>query len=163
MGVWASAGRSAVVSGALGSLTSTVALMVAAKIENRGLLQPTNSTSHWLNGEQASLVTKGDLAHTGVGLATHLAATIFWAVPLQLWVGSRRPVPPIEALGKALAISAVAVVVDYGATPKRFTPGWEMVLSKWSMAAVYVAMAAGLAIGATRLGKPVSSHQRHIG
>jgi hypothetical protein len=38
--------------------------------------------------------------------------------------------------------------VDYEATPKRFTPGWELVLSKRSMAATYVAMALGLAAAA---------------
>ena len=40
-------------------------------------------------------------------------------------------------------MAAVAAAVDYGATPKRFTPGWELVLSKRSMASVYAAMAAG--------------------
>jgi hypothetical protein len=42
----------------------------------------------------------------------------------------------------------VAAAVDYGATPTRFTPGWEFVLSKRSMAATYAAMALGLAAGA---------------
>ena len=32
---------------------------------------------------------------------------------------------------------------DYTVTPRRFTPGWELVLSKRSMALVYGAMAAG--------------------
>jgi hypothetical protein len=41
--------------------------------------------------------------------------------------------------------SAIAAVVDYGLTPHRFTPGWELVLSKRSMAAAYLAMAAGFA------------------
>jgi len=51
-------------------------------------------------------------------------------------------------LRDALAMSAFAATVDYGATPKRFTPGWEFVLSRRSMAVAYVAMAFGLAAGA---------------
>jgi hypothetical protein len=45
-------------------------------------------------------------------------------------------------------MSAIAAAVDYIATPKRFTPGWEFVLSKRSMAATYAAMALGMAAGA---------------
>ena len=51
-------------------------------------------------------------------------------------------------LQHALAISAMAAAVDYIATPRRFTPGWEFVLSKRSMAVAYAAMAFGLAAGA---------------
>ena len=50
---------------------------------------------------------------------------------------------------KALAMSAIAAAVDYGATPKRFTPGWEFVLSKRTMTVAYLAMATGLAVGAS--------------
>ena len=51
-------------------------------------------------------------------------------------------------------VSAIAAAVDYGATPKRFTPGWELVLSKRAMAAAYLAMAAGLAVGALVARRP---------
>jgi hypothetical protein len=45
-------------------------------------------------------------------------------------------------------MSAIAAAIDYGVTPKQLTPGWELVLSKRSMAATYGAMALGLAAGA---------------
>jgi len=48
----------------------------------------------------------------------------------------------------AVATAAIAAAVDYGATPRRFTPGWEFMLSKRAMAVAYGAMAAGLAAGA---------------
>jgi hypothetical protein len=48
-------------------------------------------------------------------------------------------------LKDALATSAIAAAVDYGLTPHRFTPGWELALSKQSMAAAYLGMAAGFA------------------
>jgi len=45
-------------------------------------------------------------------------------------------------------MSTIAAIIDYGITPKRFTPGWEEVLSKRSIGLTYVAMALGLAAGA---------------
>ncbi len=148
MAGWVTTLRFALVSGAVASATSTVALALVARAEGKGALQPVNSTSHWLNGEQAASFRGADLAHTAVGYATHHAATVFWAVLFERWVGARRPVAALPLMQDALVMSAVAAAVDYGATPKRFTPGWEFVLSKRSMAIAYAAMAAGLAVGA---------------
>jgi hypothetical protein len=147
MNTWAATFKRAVASGAAGSVASSVALALLAHAEDRGALQPVNATSHWLHGDDAARVRRADLAHTAVGYATHHAATVFWAVLFERLLGPRRPTAA-HALGAALATSAVAVVIDYRATPKRFTPGWELVLSKRSMAATYVAMALGLAAAA---------------
>ena len=140
--------RRAIVSGTAASLTSTAALAGLARLEGKGALQPVNATSHWMTGSSAGAFRGGDLSHTLVGYATHHAATLFWAVLFENWIAPRRPLPPQTMLRDALALSAVAALVDYGATPKRFTPGWEFVLSKRSMAVAYVAMALGLAAGA---------------
>ena len=135
-------------SGITAGVASTMALGLLARLEGKAVLQPVNSTSHWLNGERAADFEGADFAHTGVGLATHQAATFFWAALFEWWISSRRPLRPTAMLQVAVATSVVAVAVDYVATPKRFTPGWEFVLSKQSMAAAYVAMAVGLAAGA---------------
>lgn len=148
MAGWARTLRFAIASAAFASATSTAALALLARAEGKGALQPVNATSHWLNGEQAGSFRKADLAHTAVGYATHHAATLFWAVLFERWIGPRRPLAALPMLRDALLMSAVAAAVDYGATPKRFTPGWEFVLSKRSMATAYAAMAAGLAAGA---------------
>ena len=148
MADWAKTLRLAIVSGSVASVTSTVALAFLARTEGKGALQPVNSTSHWLNGERAGLFKGADLAHTGVGYATHHAATLFWAVLFEGWIARRRPVARLPLLRDAVILSAVAAAVDYRATPKRFTPGWEAVLSKPAMAATYGAMAVGLAAGA---------------
>ena len=145
---WTQALRFALVSGTVASVTSTVALAVLARVEEKSLLQPVNATSHWLNGEQAGSFKGLDLIHTAVGYVTHHGATVFWATFFERWVAARRPVAALPMMRDALAMSAVAAAVDYGATPKRFTPGWELVLSRKSMAAGYVAMAFGLAAGA---------------
>jgi hypothetical protein len=126
--------------------TSSAALAVAARWEGRGALQPVNATSHWLNGDAAGAVAAADLRHTGVGFATHAAATLFWATLFEAWLG-RRPRSRLRLGAEAAAMSALAALVDYRATPKRFTPGWELVLSRRSMAFAYAGMAAGLAAG----------------
>lgn len=144
---WNALKRATLISGTTASIASTLALMALARLEGRGALQPTNATSHWLNGPSAADVTTLDGTRTGVGYATHHAATLFWALPFCAWRALRRRDRSATLLTDALAVSAVAALVDYRATPKRFTPGWEFVLSRRAMALAYAAMAGGLAAG----------------
>ena len=139
--------KTILLAGTASAIASTLALGLLAKLEGKGALQPINATSHWLHGEAAARFKDADIAHTGVGLATHQAATFFWAGLFNVWLSARRPQRPMSLFTQALAVSAIAAAVDYGATPKRFTPGWEFVLSKRSMAAAYAAMAFGMAVG----------------
>lgn len=141
--------RRALASGTVASLTSTAALVVMARAERKAALRPTNSTSHWLNGPEAAAVEGADVGHTAVGYATHHAATVFWALLYEGWVAGRGTVAPAPLLGSALIVSGIAAAVDYGPTPERFTPGWELVLTKRSMAVAYGAMAVGLALAAS--------------
>jgi len=148
MSDWIRTLRSAFVSGSAASITSTMALALLARAEGKTASQPINATSHWLNRSEAGSFKGVDIAHTAVGYATHHAATLFWAVLFERWIGTRRPLPVLTLVQRALATSAVAALVDYGATPKRLTPGWELVLTKRSMAVAYGAMAVGLTLGA---------------
>ena len=140
-------GRAAV-TGSAASLSSCLALAATARAEGRGALQPLNATSHWLHGPGATERRSADAEHTGVGYATHHAATFFWAVLFETWIESRPPSSVPQLARDAAIMSAVAAAADYVATPKRFTPGWEFVLSKRSMALAYAGMAVGLAAGA---------------
>ena len=89
-----------------------------------------------------------DLAYTGVGFATNHAAPVFWAAFFEGWHPWRGRSSTAATVRGALAVSAVAAAVDYGTAPKRFTPGWEFVLSKRATALTYGAMPVGLAAGA---------------
>lgn len=142
------AGLFAIVSGTVASIASTAALALLARADGKGALQPTNATSHWLHGEQAGSFSRADVAHTLVGYGTHHASAVFWALPFEIWLASRPPRVPLLLLRDASVISMIAAAVDYGATPKRLTPGWELVLSKRSILATYGAMALGLTAGA---------------
>lgn len=147
MSKFAKAGLSASLSGSVASLITTIALAALARAEGKGALQPTNSTSHWLHGDNAGRVREIDAAHTLTGYGTHHASAIFWALPFELWLQNRRPRGPGEMLLEASAMSAIAAAVDYGLAPKRFTPGWEEVLPVRSIVATYGALAVGLAAG----------------
>jgi hypothetical protein len=139
---------SAAVTGSVASIVSTLALSAMARAEGKAGVQPTNATSHWLHGDGAAATGQMDAAHTGVGFATHHASAIFWAVPFEAWLERHPPQSLTSLLGTAAAVSALAAAVDYGITPKRFTPGWENVLSKPSMVGAFASLAIGLALGA---------------
>jgi len=150
----------ALVSAAAASTLSALALALLSRRAGKGSMQPLNATSHWLNGEAAAARTSVDLRHTGTGYATHFAATLFWALLFEAWLAlpGRRQGTSAAILWRAVAMAPIAAAADYGATPKRFTPGWEFVLSKPSMAAAYLAMSLGLALPACRAS--VSAHAR---
>ena len=138
----------ALVTGSVASLTSFVGLAIAAEATGRAPLRPINATSHWLNGDFAGLSGGVDGRRTGIGIATNHAACLFWALPFMAWQRRRPAATPAALMGDAVLMAAVAAAVDYGATPKRFTPGWELVLPKGGMALAYAALAVGFAAGA---------------
>ena len=135
-------------SGALAAATSTAALALVAVLEGKGAAQPLNATSHWLNGDGAARRRDMDLKHTAIGLATHVGATVFWAAFFEAWLFARPPHNAADILQRASAIAVLAAAIDYTITPRRFTPGWEFVITKRSMALVYAAMAGGFAVSA---------------
>ena len=151
--------------GSVASLATFVGLAMAAEAEDLAPLRPINATSHWLNGDFAGLHSGADRRRTGVGIATNHAACLFWALPFMAWQRRRPAATPAALMRDALVMSAVAAAVDYGATPKRFTPGWELVLSKGGMVGAYAALAVGLAAGASlaaRQGRRGGAGPRHV-
>jgi hypothetical protein len=145
---WLRIGLSALVTGTAASIVSTAALALLAQGEGKSAFQPTNATSHWLHGNGAASHREADAVHTLIGYATHHASALFWAVPFEAWLAARPPRTTAGLLRDACAMSAIAAAIDYGVMPKRLTPGWELVLSKRSIAATFGAMALGLAAGA---------------
>ena len=141
-------GVASLVTGTIASVVSTAALAALAKAEDKSAAQPLNATSHWLHGDGAAAVTDVDAEHTGVGYATHHASAVFWAVPFEAWQHYRPAQSNGELIRDAVVMSTLAAVVDYGLTPRRLTPGWELVLRKPSMIGAFAALAAGLAAGA---------------
>src|SRR4051794_18863093 len=102
-----------------------------------------NATSHWLHGDGAANRRDADVPHTGLGYLTHQGAAFMWAGLFEMLRQRAYRNSASIVVRDALVTSAVAAAVDYTITPHRFTPGWELVLSKWPMAIGYAAMAAG--------------------
>jgi hypothetical protein len=140
-------GLSAVLTGTITSIVSGAALALLAKAEGKSAVQPINATSHWLHGDNAAECARLDTRHTLPGYATHNASAVFWALPFATWLAFRPPRTAAQLLRRASVISAIAAMVDYGITPKRLTPGWELVLPKRSMFAAFAAFAFGLSLG----------------
>jgi hypothetical protein len=138
---------SALLSGTIASVVSSTALAILADAEGKSAPRPTNATSHWLHGETAGSVRGIDAAHTATGYAIHHGACVLWALVFEWVVAGRKNISPSEIPLTAAGVSILAAAVDYIITPKRFTPGWEAVLTKRSIAGVYVATALGLALG----------------
>jgi hypothetical protein len=111
-----------------------------------------NAESHWAWGDDAAQRDGFSWKYTLVGALTHQAASLFWAFCSdRLFASRERSTSAPAILGQAAATSALACAVDYTITPQRFTPGYELRLSRRSLAAVYVALAAGLAAGSLSL------------
>jgi hypothetical protein len=93
---WVDTAASALISGTAASFAMTAALALLAKKEDKGALQPINSTSHWLHGEEASSVRSLDVSHTGDG--THHVSALFWAVIFERWLATRPKRTPLLTL-----------------------------------------------------------------
>jgi hypothetical protein len=94
-----------------------------------------------------------------LGYLTHHAASLFWAAIYEKLFGERRAhKPAVRALGEAAAVAALACFVDYRLTPQRLMPGYERRLSRRSLAAVYAAFGAGLALGGALLA--IAAHEQ---
>lgn len=145
---WRQVGRQALVSGSLASILSTAALATLGKASRGHAFAPTNSTSHWLWGEEAYSAYDPDLRHTAVGYATHHASAVFWAALYERWLDRPGHRSTAQIVRDAAATSAIAAFVDYQLTPRRLRPGFEQHLSKPSLFAVYCAFGLGLAAGA---------------
>lgn len=135
----------ATLSGSVASLSSALTLAACATAEGRKAVQPLNATSHWLHGDAAAYSREADLARTGAGYVTHHAATVLWACLFEYLRQRSGRADAAAIMRDAAATAAIAAIVDYTITPKRLTPGWELVLSKRAMALGYAGLAAGLA------------------
>jgi hypothetical protein len=153
MKTWNQALTDAVATGSAASVASAVALAAASAVEAGHPAAAVNGTSHWLWGDEEAKTNVVDLEHTAVGYATHHASAYFWAVLHERWVGEWADSSAPAALTAGLATAAVACTIDYTITPHRFTPGFELRLSRPAMAVGYLAFGLGIAFAAMQRGR----------
>lgn len=135
-------------SGTVASLLSAAVLAWRGRAEKRSAAAPLNAPAHWLWGRESLRRNDTSLRHTLTGMLVHHASSLFWAAFHETLQSRRRRVSPGAAVADALAITAVAAVVDLKLVPERLTPGFERRLSGPSLVAVYAAFAIGLALSA---------------
>ena len=80
-----------------------------------------------------------------MGFAANYGASVFWALLYEA-MGRGRRRSRARALRDGALTSAIAYVVDYHVVPRRLTPGFELRLPASALAAVYGALAFGLAL-----------------
>jgi hypothetical protein len=128
-------------------LASQAMLLAAALAEGEPVARPINATSHWLWGQKAGRHRGFDLRHTAVGAATNQSAAMFWGTIFALHLARKKDAGFAGIARDAALMGVIASAVDYGLMPKRLTPGWELALSKRSVALAMTATAAGLGLG----------------
>jgi hypothetical protein len=108
---------------------------------------PINAVAHWL-WPRAALRQDGVSARfTATGLGVHFAAALLWCGLYERLRARPGAATPAHAVGDAVAVAAVAAVVDLACVPDRLTPGFEKRLSARSLVLVYAGFAAGLSLG----------------
>ncbi|MBL0420007.1 hypothetical protein JI739_06570 [Ramlibacter sp. AW1] len=159
MNPWNTALREGLVAGSMASLLSTAALIAFGRRETGSMAAPLNAVSHWVHEPEALYVDEPSLRYTGVGYATHHAASILWAT---LYAAGRQLLTPGRppSLAGAAATTAVAALVDFKMTPARFTPGFEHRLSHTALVGVYAALALGTYLGARAYRRLDAGHGR---
>jgi hypothetical protein len=135
-----------IITSSVASAATAAALMLLARREQRGALAPLNASSHWVYGDRAAR-PRADVGRTGLGIATHHLAVMFWSAVMEIALGRKRRTLPQLALGGALT-AAFAAAFDYLVVPRRLSPGWELALTRKAMTGAFTAMAIGLAAGA---------------
>lgn len=127
-------------SGLVSSAAVVVTAGICGRMELGTTLRPINGISHILWGPKAGKADTLSAKYTLAGLALNTVACGFWAWLYQR--GSRTSAS--EAAADAVGIAALAYVTDYHLIPRRFSPGFELSLSRRSFPWIYAALAAGL-------------------
>lgn len=129
--------------GAVLSLTSTAAVMLAGLWETGSPWAGVNAISHIVDGDDISQPSEFSPRESSIGLAVNAAAMLGWAVLYEgaLALAGKKSNPLTAA-----AASAAAYIVDYKIVPPRLRPGMEKKLSRDAIFAAYAVLAATLAL-----------------
>src|SRR5688572_20304505 len=103
--------RRAVVTGAIATVATTVAVCVFALVERRRPAEALNATSHIAWGDEAYRAKRLDVKHTIVGFGLNSLAVSMWAFVSEAVLGRRRRTLTKTAV-TAAAVTTAAYVVD---------------------------------------------------
>lgn len=156
--------RGVLFTGTVAGLASALAVALCGRADRGRAAPPVAAISHIYSGGSPRRHADGGLARTVLGLAIHQCASVFWAVFYEALFGRKAADEgrPGRALAGGAAISAAAYFTDYYVVARRFRPGFEVCLSKKSMAIVYAVLAAGFGLaGMLRALRPPEERREH--
>jgi hypothetical protein len=142
---------SALHSGSFAGLVTMATVALAGMREARSGIGPINATSHVIWGDKAGTTNTVDLKHTLPGVLINGAAGVFWALAHELVKTRLRRGGPAATIAGGAAVAGAAYLVDYHVIPRRLSPGWELRLSRGSVALGFVAL--GLSLVAAELAR----------
>lgn len=134
------------VDGALAAGLSAAVLLWRGRRDAGSAAAPINAVSHWAWPEEALRRDDMTWRFTGTGSAVHWASSTMWAYVYRKLRAHRSRPTRANAVLDAIAVTAVAAVVDFRVVPKRLSPGFEERIGPGGLALVYASFAAGLAI-----------------
>jgi hypothetical protein len=141
-----SVGR-AMFTGAVSSLAVAAAAAACGKAEGQSGWKPINTISHILWGRRSADESGLTFRYTGSGLLLNGVACVFWAWFYQAWQRPAEQPRSLTALTQGgLATAALAYWTDYHLIPERFTPGFELSLSRRNFPWLYGALALGMVL-----------------
>jgi len=120
---------------------TTLAASILSKLQTGRGAAALNATSHIVWGKRAFRANALDREHTLVGAVLNAGAMLIWCSIYELLP---EPSSLPARLVKAAGVTAASYATDFYVVPRRFTPGFEERLSPRALAAVYVALGAGL-------------------
>jgi hypothetical protein len=132
--------------GSFAGLATMAVVALAGMRESRSGAGPINATSHVIWGDKAGSADSVDLKHTLPGVLINGGAGVFWALAHELLRTRVRRRGPVAAVAGGAAVAGLAYLVDYHVIPRRLSPGWELRLSRGSVALGFVALGLSLAV-----------------
>jgi hypothetical protein len=108
-------------------------------------LQPLNAVAHVLVGSRAFYVAAAHPLVTSAGILVHVLSVVAWGMLFAFALGRSRGA---GTWAIAFVFAAVVAAIDFALLPARFSPGFEMMLTRGEVVVVYGVMAAAMAVTA---------------
>ncbi len=123
--------------------------MLLAGVERKPILSPLNAISHIIFGDRALDENHQSGLKVLLGLMLNAMAMVGWAAVAELGFRSFSLAPHDykTVIPIAIVVTVLAYYVDFFVVPKRFTPGFERILSWKSLGVVYAFLAMSFVFG----------------
>ena len=126
-----------------------IGVMLLSLVEHKSAMAPVTAISHIVYGDRAFEPGLPGAFPFFVGFALNLMAMIGWSLVAELGFHALPATLGVIAscLLVATLVAVLAYFTDFHAVPKRFTPGFEHILSRQSLLTTYGLLAISFFLG----------------